>query len=89
MTGTVTGVMALGKSDEYKDPATSIEDRRELKDSGETLRTVSTATVIGGAVAAAGAGALLFFTDWGGKEQATVVAAPFDGGAAVMVGGRF
>jgi len=92
VTGTVTGVMALGKSDEYKDPTTAVEDRRNLKDTGETLRTVSTATVVTGAVAAAGAGALFFLTDWGDwgrKERTTVTAAPLDGGAAVMLGGRF
>lgn len=87
-TGTVTGVLALRQSSEYKEPTTSIDRRRELKDSGETLRTVSTATVVAGAVAAAGTGVLYFFTDWGPKET-TVSAGPLPGGAAVVLAGRF
>jgi tetratricopeptide (TPR) repeat protein len=88
VTGTVTGVVALRQSSEYKEPTTSIDRRRELKDSGETLRTVSTATVVAGAVAAAGTGVLYFFTDWGPKET-TVSAGPLRGGAAVVLAGRF
>jgi len=89
VTGTVTGVMALSQSDEYKDPSTTIDRRRDLKDSGEALRTVSTATVVAGAVVAAGAGVLYFLTDWGRPESATVSAGPLPGGAAVVIGGRF
>lgn len=87
--GTVTGVAALNKSDEYTDPSTDIERRRDLKDSGETLRTVSTATFVAGAVAAVGAGVLFFVTDWGQEQRAAVSAGPLPGGAALFVGGRF
>lgn len=89
VTGTATGVMALSKSDEYKDPSTSIDRRRDLKDSGETLRTVSTATVIAGGVVALGTGVLFFLTDWGSRQEQAISAAPLPGGAAVTMGGRF
>jgi tetratricopeptide (TPR) repeat protein len=87
VTGTVTGVMALRKSDEYKDPDTSIDRRLDLRDSGKPLRNVSTATMIVGGVAAAATGALYFFTDWKGERE--VAGGVLPGGACVTLSGRF
>jgi tetratricopeptide (TPR) repeat protein len=91
ITGTVTGVSALGKSNDYKSSTTSIPERRELKDSGETLRTVSTVTMIAGGVTAAATAALVFFTDWNRTTEsaAAISAAPLPGGGTLVVGGRF
>jgi tetratricopeptide (TPR) repeat protein len=86
VTGTVTGVMALQQSDEYKDPDTSVDRRLDLRDSGKTLRNVSTATMAIGGVAAAASAVLYFFTDWNGESE---VAAGVSPGGCVMLSGRF
>ncbi|MBW2731680.1 MAG: tetratricopeptide repeat protein [Deltaproteobacteria bacterium] len=92
-TGIVTGVMALGKSDEYNDPTTETVDLQDLRDSGEALATTSNITLAVGLVAAAGTVALFFFTDWGGVEERddeiTVGVAPTFGGALFGLQGRF
>jgi tetratricopeptide (TPR) repeat protein len=89
VTGTVTGVAALDRSEEYQDPHTSLAKRRDLKDSGETLRNVSTATIVAGAVAAGGAAVLFFFTSWRPESESALSAAPIPGGVQVVLGGRF
>jgi hypothetical protein len=89
VSGIVTRAVALDKSAEYKDPATTIPRRRELKDAGEPLTTYSTVALTLGAAAAAGAAVLWFFTDFrsGGVERAPHQGAallPTDGGAQVL-----
>jgi tetratricopeptide (TPR) repeat protein len=88
VTGTITGAMALSKSEEFKDPATPRSELQDLKDSGEMLKTTSTATFVLGAATAAGTAALYFFTDFGSRESA-VSAAPIAGGGIVMLSGGF
>jgi hypothetical protein len=73
--GTVSGVMALSKSSTYKDPTTPNGELQDLKSSGETLRTISTATFISAGVIAAGTAVVYFFTDWQRKESAAPRAA--------------
>jgi tetratricopeptide (TPR) repeat protein len=88
VTGTVTGALALGQSSEYKDGTTSLARRRELKDSGELLGTVSTATFAAAGGTAAVTLILYFFTDFHARER-TVSATALPGGGAVVVGGTF
>jgi hypothetical protein len=87
--GTVTGVFALRKSSQFNDLSTAPGDLRGLKDSGELLKTSSTALFCAGAAVAVGTTILFFFTDFGRKEEATVAAAPVVGGGMVVVGGQF
>ena len=68
-TGIATRVIAFDKSDEYKDPSTSIERRRELKDSGEALTTASTITLVAGGVATAATAVLWWLTDFRGSSS--------------------
>jgi tetratricopeptide (TPR) repeat protein len=88
VTGTVTGVLALNQSSEYKDGATSFARRSELKDSGELLGTLSTATFAAAGGTAAVTLILYFFTDFHARER-TVSATALPGGGAVVVGGTF
>jgi len=50
--GVVTGQMAHSRAEEYADEATSVPRRRDLKDSGESLRTAS---IVGFSLAGASA----------------------------------
>ena len=86
--GTVTGVMTLQKSGEYNDPATSKARRLELKDSGERLGTISTATLAAGGGVAVVAG-VLFFLMQRAPAETRVSAAPAPGGGLVQLEGRF
>jgi tetratricopeptide (TPR) repeat protein len=89
ITGSITGGVALGKSREFKDKDTPYEDLRDLKDSGESMRTASNVSF--GLAAAFGAVsvALYFLTDFS-SEEAAVAAAPLrEGGGMVTMGGRF
>lgn len=89
LTGTITGALALGKSSEFKDPATPADRLRDLKDSGESLRTASTTTFAIGAVAAIGTAALYFFTDFDSSESdtAALTAIPLSTGGLVVLTG--
>jgi hypothetical protein len=87
-TGVVTQVVLRNKSSEYKDPATPVERRRELKESGEPLIATSGVTLGLGVAAAVASGVLYFFTDFGG-ERPVVSAGPVTGGGQVVLGGRF
>ena len=69
-TAAVTGVLARSKNNTYSDPATSIADRRDLKDSGQTLETVCWTTVGVGAAAAAGTAVLFWLTRPAASEKA-------------------
>jgi hypothetical protein len=66
--GAATGAVALSKSSQYKDEATPLSRREELKDDGETLATVSVATIIAGAAMALGSGALFFLSTPGEQD---------------------
>jgi tetratricopeptide (TPR) repeat protein len=88
LTSVIMGSAALAMSSEYKDPETSLQDRLDLKDTGEVLRTTSTVTFVLAVTAAAGSAALYFFTDFDTKEAA-VAAAPLQGGGVLMMEGRF
>ena len=70
-TAAVTGVLARSKNNTYNDPTTSIAERRSLKDTGETLETVSWTMVGVGAAAAAGTAVLYWLTRPGSIEKAT------------------
>lgn len=87
-TGVVTQVVLRNKSSEYKDPATPVERRRELKESGEPLIATSGVTLGLGVAAAVASGVLYFFTDFGG-ERPVVSAGPVSGGGQVVLGGHF
>ena len=86
--GIVTGVMALSKSSEYKDPDTSIPRRQDLRDSGQTLATTSTVLVSLGAAAAVGTAALWWFTR-PSRYEANVAIDPASSSGMVTFGGRF
>jgi len=93
-TGAATGAVALNKSAEYKDPDTSKDRRREIRDGGVTMGTVSTVTLIAGVAASLGAGVLYYMT-WQRGEQPTQTsslrasAGVMSGGGAVFIEGRF
>jgi hypothetical protein len=86
--GTITGVLALRKSSQFNDPSTPPGDLRGLKDSGEVLKTSSTALFCASAAVAVGTTVLFFFTDFGRKE-AKLAVAPVVGGGVVVLGGKF
>lgn len=85
--GTVTGIIALTKSSTFRDPSTPNSELSGLQDTGEALKTTSTITWTVGAITAAGAAALYFFTDFG--KETSVAAAPTRDGAVVTLVGRF
>jgi tetratricopeptide (TPR) repeat protein len=90
LAGTVTGILALSDSDEYRSAGTSAERRAELKQRGEALRTSSTVTLaVAGAVAVSTL--VLYLVDRRDRQQrgAAVKVAPTKGGGAVVVAGRF
>jgi len=89
VTSVVTGAMSLGRSSDFKDPATPREQLDDLRDSGETLRTTANLTFGLALGAGAAAAALYFFTDFSGRGSSQVSAAPTPGGAFVQIGGRF
>jgi len=88
VTGAVTGGLALGKNNEYKDANTSIEQRLDLRDQGKTLQWISTGTFIAGGVAAGAATLLYFYTDWH-REKTQVSASVSPAGAALVLQGAF
>ena len=89
--GTVTGVLARRANDEYKDPATSISRRLELKDQGESLELASWVTLgLGGA--ALGATIAFYFLgrpQSGDSPGSRLSLAPFEGGGLLQLRGRF
>jgi hypothetical protein len=88
--GTITGALALSAESEFNDPATYYHELRGIKDRGESLRNASTATFVIGAAGAVGAAVLFFLADFGGSEKLAASAGPSaDGGALVVLGGRF
>ena len=86
LTSVITGSVALSQSSEYKDPATSKADRldRGIR-AGRSVRPPPSPLA---AAAAAGTAVLYIFTDFGTKE-ASVAAAPLQGGGVLMMEGRF
>ncbi|MCC6746758.1 MAG: tetratricopeptide repeat protein [Deltaproteobacteria bacterium] len=88
--GAVTGAMALSRNNEYKAPTTSVARRLELRDSGRTLSTICTGTLIAGGAMAVTAVVLAFFTDFKGRSRTEVSATPlYGGGAALSLSGAF
>jgi tetratricopeptide (TPR) repeat protein len=82
--GTVTGQLASDRSESYNDPATPAGDLQGLKDSGETLRTVSIATfAAGGAVAL---GTTLYYLLGYRRAGSAVALTPTLGGVAISGG---
>lgn len=88
-TGAVTGGLTLGQSSEYNDPLTSKARRLELKESGERLGTISTATLAAGGGTALVAAILLFTMQRAPSAETRVSAAPSQGGGLVSLEGRF
>jgi tetratricopeptide (TPR) repeat protein len=88
-TGAVTGGLTLGQSNEYNDPLTSKARRLELKESGERLGTISTATLAAGGGTALIAAILLITMQRAPSAETRVSAAPSAGGGLVSLEGRF
>ncbi len=89
MTGAITGTLALSKSNEYKNPLTSIERRGELRDSGELHATISTVTVVLGLASAVGTGLLYYFSARSEKQNRVSASALPKGGGALLWEGQF
>jgi len=87
VTGTITGALNLSMSSEYKDPATSVERRLELKDTGEALGVVSAVTLATGTALAVTTAFLYFYTDF--REGDRVALSPAPTGGMITVTGRF
>jgi hypothetical protein len=79
-TATVTGVMALSKSNAYNDRSSPDYMNPTVRDSGQTLATTTDVLLILSAVSAGTTVFLYFKTDWG-----TVHATP----SGVALAGRF
>jgi tetratricopeptide (TPR) repeat protein len=94
-TGVATGVLALQKSAEYKEPDTPIARREELRDAGQALSTTASVTVAAGAATAVGTIVLFILTDFRRAEErpgspaATIGFGPIPGGGAALLGGTF
>ncbi|MCA9672802.1 MAG: tetratricopeptide repeat protein [Myxococcales bacterium] len=86
--GSVTGALALDKSERYKDLNTPDDEARDLRDVGEKLKIVSTVTFIAAGVFAAGTLAAFIATDFSGSDR-KVSAVPTVGGVFVSYGQRF
>lgn len=90
--GAVTGILAIVKKSDLEKacpkPAVCSPNGREIEGSGRALAGVSTASLIVG-VAAAGAGAVLFFTSRDAPAAAAVGPAAMAGGGGVVVRGAF
>lgn len=85
--GTACGVAALEKSGHYNDYTTPASELQGLKDTGEALKLASTITFAVGGAAAVASAVLYFFTRF--ERGEAVSAAPVQGGAMVVMGGRF
>ena len=89
-TGFVTGQMASSRSAEYREAETTLERRRELKDSGETLRTTAIVTLSAGGAAAIATALYYYFGYRRFKKRRTgVTAVPLPGGGALGLRGAF
>lgn len=86
-TAGVCGVLNLTMSSEYNDPATPLERRHELKDTGEALGTVAWVTLGVGAAAAVGTTLLYLYTDF--ETRPPVAVSPTSRGGTIVVQGRF
>lgn len=88
-TGVVTGQMTDNRAEEYKDPATPIERRQDLKDSGERLRTGSIVSFsLAGATAIATS--LYYYLGYRAKRRRPrMTALPTVGGGTFSISGEF
>lgn len=91
VTGTVTGAVAYGKNQEYKEPSTPPARQEELKSSGQKLAVVSVTTLgLGGAAAiATGLGYLLWYRPAARRAESPAAVVLLDGGAAFVLRGSF
>ena len=89
VTGVVTGVLALDRSQEFKDPATPHAELRGLEDSGKALATTSVVTLALGGTAAAATVLIYLLSPKQAHTEARVSAVPLDGGGGIVVQGRF
>lgn len=87
--GTVTGVLAAQRSDEYTDPQTPIEQRPGLKDSGDALATASIVTLVLGAAAATATVLYYFLSYRKFVAQQDIALVPGPGGLAAVGSVRF
>jgi hypothetical protein len=83
----VMRLVALEMSSEYKDPQTSLDRRRELKDRGEPLTTASSVLFAVGGAGAAATAVLLFFTPFR-AESSRAPSVSFSAGL-LSIGGTF
>jgi len=94
VTGAVTGGLSIARSREYKDPATAPDRRPDLRSSGLALAATSAATLAVGALL--GAGTIIYWrVSYAPRARAAAAArsaavVPLaEGGAALVLGGRF
>lgn len=73
-TSGVMAFLASGANDDFEN-ATSVQERRDAADSGETYSLVADTLLITGAVLT-GVGAVLYFTAGSGEEQTTMTIGP-------------
>lgn len=88
LTGTITGSLALSKSSQFKDPATSSNELRDLKDSGESFRTAANVSFGLGLATATATVVYYFLTDTPAKKQ-KLSASPTRQGGMIFFGGQF
>lgn len=90
VTGAVTGIISNSKNQEYKDPATSIERRQELKDSGQALGITSVVMLgLGGGIAVATGAFYLFHYRRSVEPSVSFVPMVGSDGGQLVLGGIF
>jgi tetratricopeptide (TPR) repeat protein len=88
--GIATAIIAMQKSSEYKRPDTSLERRRDLKDSGEALGISATVMFSLAGAAAVGTAALWYFV-WHPTDSQAITLLPqaSERGGSVLIRGEF
>jgi tetratricopeptide (TPR) repeat protein len=92
VTGAVTGGLSIARSREYNDPATESNRLSDLRSSGRALAATSVATLATGALL--GAGTIIYwrvsYVPRARAARASAAVVPLaEGGAALVLGGRF
>jgi hypothetical protein len=85
--GLTTRLVALSMSNEYKDEGTTIERRREIRPTGQSLTTFSSVALGVGAAFAVGTGVLYWLTDFNGETAPAATAG--DGLVLIGVSGSY
>jgi tetratricopeptide (TPR) repeat protein len=88
ITGAVTGAVAHDKNKEFKDAATSVDRREELKDSGQPL-AITSVVALGAAAATAVGTTLYYLLHYRRASEPALSAGILDGGAKVLLRGSF